>query len=110
LKWSQCGLEVGGVGLEVIESASDAGLELGWLLAGWARGRDLVEGTHGCGCREKESLGEFAKLMFEIQKGRLVCLASLANGDEGLLIHVTGYLLPVSDFGELEVSFREEKT
>jgi hypothetical protein len=55
LKWSQCGLQVGGVGLEVIESASDAGLELGWLLARWARGRDLVEGAHDCGCREMES-------------------------------------------------------
>jgi hypothetical protein len=28
LKWSKCGLEVGGIGLEVVESASDAGLEL----------------------------------------------------------------------------------
>jgi hypothetical protein len=55
LKGSQCGLQVGGVGLEVIESASDAGLKLGWLLAGWACGRDLVEGTHICGCREEES-------------------------------------------------------
>jgi len=55
LKGSQCGLQVGGVGLEVIESASDAGLELGWLLARWARGRDLVEGAHDCGCREMES-------------------------------------------------------
>ena len=55
LKGSQCGLQVGGVGLEVVESASDAGLELGWLLARWARGRDLVEGAHDCGCREMES-------------------------------------------------------
>ena len=62
LKGSQCGLQVGGVGLEVIESASDAGLELGWLLARWARGRDLVEGAHDCGCREEESTREFAKL------------------------------------------------
>ena len=46
MKGSQSGLQVGGVGLEVIESASNAGLKLGWLLAGWARGRDLVEGAH----------------------------------------------------------------
>jgi hypothetical protein len=54
LKGSQCGLQIGGVGLEVVESTSDTGLKLGWLLAGRARGRDLIEGTHGCGCREKE--------------------------------------------------------
>jgi hypothetical protein len=53
LKGSQCGLQVGGVGLEVIESASDADLELGRVRARWARGRDLVEGTHDCGCREE---------------------------------------------------------
>ena len=66
MKGSQCGLQVGGVGLEIIESASDAGLELGWLLARWARGRDLVEGTHDCGVlverevqfvRDQKSLG-----------------------------------------------------
>ena len=65
LKRSQCGLQVGGVGLEVIESASNAGLELGWLLARWARGRDLVEGTHICGCRERECFRDFAKLRVE---------------------------------------------
>jgi hypothetical protein len=68
LKWSQCGLQVGGVGLEIVKSASDAGLELGWLLARWARGRDLVEGTHGCGCREKESFRDFAKFEVEFQQ------------------------------------------
>ena len=60
LKGSQCGLQVGGVGLEVIESASDAGLELGWLLTGWARGRDLVEGTHFVVVVERE-VRDFAK-------------------------------------------------
>ncbi len=61
MKRSQCGLQVGGVGLEVVESASDVGLELGWLLTRWARGRDLVEGTHGCGCREEGRLLDFRK-------------------------------------------------
>jgi hypothetical protein len=28
LKWSKCGLEIGGVGLEVVKSASNAGLKL----------------------------------------------------------------------------------
>ncbi len=28
LKWSQCGLQVGGVGLKIVESASNAGLKL----------------------------------------------------------------------------------
>jgi hypothetical protein len=55
LQWSECGLQVGGVGLEIVESASDAGLELRWVRARWARGRDLVEGAHDCGCREMES-------------------------------------------------------
>jgi hypothetical protein len=33
LKRSKCGLQVGGVGLEIIESASNAGLELRRVLA-----------------------------------------------------------------------------
>lgn len=52
LKRSESSLEIGGVGLEVIESTGNAGLELRGILTGWARGRDLVEGTHDCGCRE----------------------------------------------------------
>lgn len=52
LKRAERDLEVGGVGLEVVESSRDAGLELGGALARRARGRDLVEGAHGCGgCR-----------------------------------------------------------
>ena len=52
LKRTESGLQVGGVGLEVIESASNAGLEFGWVRTGWALGRDLLEGSHlGVGCR-----------------------------------------------------------
>jgi hypothetical protein len=46
LERSQGNLEIGSVGLEIIESSRDAGLKLGWVLARWARGRDLVEGAH----------------------------------------------------------------
>ena len=49
MKRSKCDLEVGRVGLQVVERTGDAGLELGRVLARWARGRDLVEGTHDCG-------------------------------------------------------------
>jgi len=47
------GLEVGGVGLEVVEGAGDALLELRGVLAAGAVGRDLVEGrgAHVGGCR-----------------------------------------------------------
>jgi hypothetical protein len=63
LKGSERDLQVGGVGLEVIERTGDAGLELGWVLTGWARGRDLVEGAHDCGdCREEKQ--KFAMLDF----------------------------------------------
>lgn len=52
LKRAERNLEVRCVRLEVVESSRDAGLELGWALARWARGRDLVEGAHVCGgCR-----------------------------------------------------------
>ena len=52
LKRAERDLEVGRVGLEVVESSRDAGLQLGGALARGARGRDLVEGAHGCGgCR-----------------------------------------------------------
>lgn len=52
LERAEGGLEIGGVGLEVVERAGNGGLELGWLCARWAVRRDLVEGTHVCGCRE----------------------------------------------------------
>lgn len=51
-------LEIGSALLEIVESASDAGLQLRGVLAGRAVRRDLVElrGTHvGGGCR----LGEW---------------------------------------------------
>lgn len=52
MKRAERDLEVGGVGLKVVESSRDAGLQLGGALARRARGRDLVEGAHGCdGCR-----------------------------------------------------------
>lgn len=52
LKRAERDLEVGSVRLEVVESSRDAGLQLGGALARGARGRDLVEGAHGCGgCR-----------------------------------------------------------
>lgn len=53
LKGSECGLEVGGVCLEIVKSASNAGLELRGLRARWAVGRDFVEGAHDCGVVER---------------------------------------------------------
>ena len=46
-------LEIGSVGLEVVESTSNAGLQLRGVLAGRAVRRDLVElrGGHFGGCR-----------------------------------------------------------
>ena len=44
LKRSEGDLEIGGVGLEVEESLSDAGLELGGVLPRGAVGSDLVKG------------------------------------------------------------------
>jgi len=44
LKRSEGDLEIGGVGLEVVESLSDAGLELGGVLPRGAVGSDLVKG------------------------------------------------------------------
>jgi hypothetical protein len=43
LKGAESGLQVGGVGLEVVEGTGDAGLKLRWVLARWAVGSDLVE-------------------------------------------------------------------
>lgn len=54
LKGSERGLEVGSASLKVVESSSNLSLELGRLCARWAVRRDLVEGTHGCCCREVE--------------------------------------------------------
>ena len=50
LKRAESGLQVGGVGLEIIESSGNAGLKLGRLLARLAVWGDLVEGAHDCGC------------------------------------------------------------
>lgn len=51
LKGSESGLQIGGVGLEVVESLGEALLELGGLLPRGAAGVDLVKGraTHVCG-------------------------------------------------------------
>lgn len=50
LQGSEGRLEVGSVGLEIVKSASDAGLELRRVLARRAVRRDLVQsGTHDCG-------------------------------------------------------------
>lgn len=43
LQRPESGLEVGSVALEIVESASNAGLQLRGVLAGRAVGRDLVE-------------------------------------------------------------------
>jgi hypothetical protein len=48
LKGSESRFQVGGVGLQIIESAGDAHLELRRVLARWARRSDLVEGAHVC--------------------------------------------------------------
>lgn len=44
LQRSEGDLEIGGVGLEVVESLSDAGLKLGGVLPRGAVGSDLVKG------------------------------------------------------------------
>jgi hypothetical protein len=46
LKGSECSLQVSGVGLEVVESASNVGLQLRRLLTGRAVRRNLVERAH----------------------------------------------------------------
>lgn len=48
LQRPQRDLEIGGVGLEVVQGASDVGLQLGRVLPRRAVGGDLVD-THGCG-------------------------------------------------------------
>lgn len=50
LKRAEGSLQVGGVGLEIIESSGNAGLKLGRLLARLAVWSDLVDGAHDCGC------------------------------------------------------------
>ena len=42
-------LHVGDVGLQVVDRAGDAGLQLGGVLPRGARGRDLVDVSHDCG-------------------------------------------------------------
>lgn len=44
LQRTQRSLEIGGAGLQVVESRGNLRLQLGGVLAGWAVGRDLVEG------------------------------------------------------------------
>lgn len=52
LKRAESSLQVGRVGLELVKSASNAGLKLRGLCARRAVGGDLVEGAHICGwCR-----------------------------------------------------------
>lgn len=53
LKGAESALEVGSVGLKVVEGASDGGLKLRGVLARGAVGRDLVElrGRHFGDCR-----------------------------------------------------------
>lgn len=52
LKRAKSSLEVRGVALKVVKSASDAGLELAGLCTRWAVRRDLVDSTHICGVVE----------------------------------------------------------
>jgi len=60
LQRAESDLEVGSVGLEIVESASNAGLQLGGVLAGRAVHRDLVElgGTHVGGWVDCRSIVE----------------------------------------------------
>lgn len=67
LQWSECSLQVGGVGLEIIESASNAGLELRRALAGRAVSRNFVESTHdfaGVVVRSSGKLFEISRELF----------------------------------------------
>jgi hypothetical protein len=66
LKRSESGLQVSGVGLEVIESSSNAGLELRWLRTGRAVRRDLVEGTHVCWLSLRSRIELFAKRGYDL--------------------------------------------
>ena len=93
MKGSQCGLQVGGVGLEIVEGTSDAGLQLGWLCARWAGSRDLesmlntasdvrrdlrsyfVDCRHFAVCREVEVLRRVAMRRF-----RILCVDPLDQG------------------------------
>ncbi len=52
------------VSLEVVEGTGDAGLQLRRVLSRRACGRDLVEGTHGCGVFEVEQV----ELRFALKK------------------------------------------
>jgi hypothetical protein len=71
LKRSEGHLQVGCVGLQVIEGAGDGRLELRGVLAGWAVSRNLVEGAHGY-----ESALAVLELEVEIARGtfwRQIC-------------------------------------
>jgi hypothetical protein len=60
LKWSESDFQIGRVCFEIIQSTSNADLQLGRVLARRARGRDLVEGAHDCGVVEGGSGSTFA--------------------------------------------------
>lgn len=73
LKRSESSLQVGSVGLEIVESASNAGLELRWVLAGGRVGGDLVEGGHDCGCCCREDRSRFQK--FTMSFSQFLCVS-----------------------------------
>lgn len=74
LERTKSALQVGGVGLEVVEGSSNAGLELRWLRTGRAVRRDLVEGTHVCWCcREVED-----RIVRKKRFKRFVCVSRTA--------------------------------
>jgi hypothetical protein len=75
LQWSECSLQVGGVGLEVIESASNAGLELRRALAGRAVSRNFVESTHDFAGVVVRSSGK----MFEISRELFVGVSEIVS-------------------------------
>lgn len=94
LKRAERDLEVGGVRLEVVESSRNAGLELGRALARGARGRDLVEGAHGCGgCRCEDW-----ERRCEIQKGIFFC-CGLVRGASGPAKRTLAWIGWFGDFG-----------
>jgi hypothetical protein len=78
LKGSESSLQIGGVGLEVVKSARNAGLKLRRLLARRAVCRDLVDGAHGCGgCRERKFCSSAVTFLIcaKSLKGKSVAIA-----------------------------------
>lgn len=73
LKRAESGLQVGSASLKIVESGGDLSLELRRLCARWAVRRDLVDGTHGCGCRGRNGASRFLESNFQaILCGRMV--------------------------------------